>query len=181
MGLRRDALAGAAEFVLAAERLARASAPLVATVGRMTVEPGAANVIPGRAVFPLDVRHPRDARRRAALQSLRAAGGEIARRRGLGFDFDVIQDNPAVSCSARLSAILERSVLARQGASVSLASGAGHDGVVLSSLAPVAMLFVRCRGGLSHHRDEHVDPRDLGTALRVVVDFLIRMAAGRGR
>jgi len=179
MGLRRDALAGAAEFVLAAEALALAGAPLVATVGGMAVAPGAANVVPGRAEFPLDIRHPRDAGRRAALRSLRAAGREIARRRGLKFSFTVTQDNAAVACSRRLTAVLERSVRARQGRCPALASGAGHDAVVLSELTPVAMLFVRCRGGVSHHPGEHVGRRDLATALRIVVDFLGRLASGR--
>jgi allantoate deiminase len=177
MDLRRDALAGAAEFVLAAERLARARPPLVATVGRAAVRPGAANVIPASAELSLDVRHPRDPARRAALRRIRSAGRRIAARRGLRFSFTVLQENGAVACSRELTALLARSVRACQGASPALASGAGHDAVVLAGAAPVAMLFVRCRGGLSHHPDEHVGRRDLEAALRIVVDFLKRLAA----
>ncbi len=177
MALRRDALAGAAEFILAAEALARSGPPLVATVGQVTAHPGASNVIAGAAELTLDVRHAVDARRLAALARLRASGRRIARVRGLGFTLQVTQDNGAVACSGELTAALDRSVRAVQKRSLSLPSGAGHDAVVLSRLTPVAMLFVRCRQGLSHHPDEYVHPRDLGTALGIVVDFLTRLAA----
>jgi allantoate deiminase len=177
MRLRSDALAGAAEFIVAVERLARSHAPLVATVGRISAHPGSSNVIAGSAELSLDVRHPSDAKRRAALRSLVAAGRAIAGKRGLSFSFARTQDNDAVECSAELTALLSRSVRARQGRSVALASGAGHDAVVVSAIAPVAMLFVRCRKGLSHHPDEFVAPRDIAAALGIVVDFLGRMAA----
>ncbi len=177
MALRRDALAGAAEFLLAAEAYARKRRPLVATVGRMAAAPGAANVIPGLAVHSLDVRHPRDAVRRRALADLRGAARKIARRRGLRLAWRTTQDDAAVACAPALTGLLERSVRAQQGRSLTLASGAGHDGVIISSLTPIAMLFVRCRAGLSHHPDEHVAPSDLAMALRVMVDFLQRLAA----
>ena len=176
MALRRDALAGAAEFVLAAEKIARGTAGLVATVGAMTVSPGAANVIPGLVAHTLDVRHARDAVRREALFALGRTANGIAKRRGLKVAWQRTQDNEAVDCSPDLTARLERSVKAVQGRSISLVSGAGHDGVVMSALTPVAMLFVRCRDGLSHHPDEHASAGDLEIALRVVVDFLERMA-----
>jgi allantoate deiminase len=177
MALRRDALAGAAEFILAAESLAKAHPPLVATVGRVSAHPGAANVIAGAAELSLDVRHPVDSRRLAALAGLRAAGRAIARRRGLAFKLEVTQDNGAVTCSPGLTALLARSVRSVQKRSLALPSGAGHDAVVLSSLTPVAMLFVRCRDGLSHHPDEYVHPRDLAVALGIIVDFLSRLAS----
>ncbi len=176
MALRRDAFAGAAEFTLAAEKLARGTAGLVATVGSLTVSPGAANVIPGGAVHTLDVRHASDAKRRAALFRLGKLAAEIARRRGLKVAWQRTQDNGAVACSPALTARLAQSVRAVQGKNLSLVSGAGHDGVVMSALTPVAMLFVRCRAGLSHHPDEYASPADLGVALRVMVDFLERMA-----
>jgi len=177
MALRRDALAGAAEFIVAAEAYARSRAPLVATVGSITARPGAANVIPGTVELTLDVRHPADSRRLAAFAGLRRIGRQIAGRRGLSFAVEVTQDNAAVACSRELTALLARSVRARQGKCIAVPSGAGHDGVVLSALTPIAMLFVRCRKGLSHHPDEHVHPRDLRAALDILVDFLTRMAS----
>jgi allantoate deiminase len=176
MGLRRDALSGAAEFALAVEKRARRAAGLVGTVGALTVSPGAANVIPGQVVHTLDVRHASDAKRRAALIELGKVAARIAQQRGLSVVWQRTQDNGAVDCSPALTAQLECSVKAVQGQSVSLVSGAGHDGVVMSALTPVAMLFVRCRGGLSHHPDEDASAADLEIALRVMVDFLRRMA-----
>ncbi len=176
MALRKDALAGAAEFTLGAEKLARATTGLVATVGSLTVSPGAANVIPGSAVHTLDVRHAKDAGRRAALFKLGRLAAQIAKQRGLKVTWQRTQDNGAVACSPVLTAALERSVKAVQGKSLSLVSGAGHDGVVMSSLTPVAMLFVRCRDGLSHHPDENASPKDLAVALAVITDFLERLA-----
>jgi allantoate deiminase len=177
MDLRHDALAGAAEFTLAAEKLARITAGLVATVGSLTVSPGAANVIPGAVVHTLDVRHAKDAARRAALFKLGRLAAQIAKKRGLKVSWQRTQDNGAVACSPALTATLERSVKAVQGKSLSLVSGAGHDGVVMSALTPVAMLFVRCRDGLSHHPDEYASPKDLTVALAVMTDFLEKLAA----
>jgi allantoate deiminase len=177
MPLRRDALAGAAEFVLAAESLARRRPPLVATVGRISVRPGAANVIAGEAEFSLDVRHPLDSKRLGALRELRGAARRIARRRGLAFSIEVTQDNPAVACSKELTGILAQCVRRGEGRSAALTSGAGHDAVIISSIAPVAMLFVRCRGGLSHHPDEFVRRSDIAAAFRIVVDFLLHVAS----
>ena len=177
MTMRRDALAGAAEFVLAVEALARRTPSLVATVGRVSAHPGVVNVIAGAADLSLDVRHPVDARRLSAFSALRKAGREIAKRRGLCFSVQVTQDDGAVACSREMTSLLAQCVRGQQGTSPSLYSGAGHDGVVISRIAPIAMLFVRCRDGLSHHPDEFAHPRDIATALRIVVDFLERMAS----
>jgi allantoate deiminase len=178
MALRKDALAGAAEFTLAAEKLARGTTGLVATVGSLTVSPGAANVIPGSVVHTLDVRHAKDTVRRTALFKL----GRLARRSRIsaGSRFPGNARRTTAPWPARrvLTAALERSVKAVQGKSLSLVSGAGHDGVVMSSLTPVAMLFVRCREGLSHHPDEYASPKDLAVALAVMTDF--PGAAGQG-
>ena len=176
MALRRDALAGAAEFVLFAETISRGCEPLLATVGTVAVAPGAPNVIPGEVTLSLDVRHPRDASRRAALTLLLDVARKIARQRKLSVEWQRTQDNRAVACSTQLTALIERSVRAVQHRSVTLVSGAGHDAVVMSALTPVAMLFVRCRDGLSHHPDEFAAPADLEIALHVVIDFLERLA-----
>ena len=158
------------------ERLARKSPPLVATVGALAVEPGAANVIPGGARLSIDVRHPLDRERRRALARILGDARRIARRRGLAFVWKPTQENAAVRCSAPLGAILRRSVVSVQGGCPALVSGAGHDAVILSAIAPVAMLFVRCRKGLSHHPDEYAAPRDVRAALEAMVGFLLRLA-----
>ncbi len=177
MTLRRDALVGAAEFTQNVEKLARKWRGLVATVGSFSVSPGVANVIPGQVVHTLDIRHARDEIRKRALLYLAVQAALIGRRRGLEITWQRTQENAATPCSPALTARLERSVKAVQGKSLSLVSGAGHDGVVMASLCPVAMLFVRCRDGLSHHPDEYASPKDLGVALEVMIDFLQKLAA----
>jgi len=179
MRLRRDALAGAAEWISWVEQYAgaRGRGPLVATVGTLTVKPGAANVIPGEAALSLDIRHPVDRVLKSELAAVLAAGQRIARRRRLKFSWEETQRDGAVTCDAALSNLLAASVRAAKITPVRLVSGAGHDGVVMSRLTPIAMLFVRCRGGLSHHPDEYAAPADLAVALRVICDFLKRLAA----
>ncbi len=177
MSLRRDAVAGAAEFVLAVEAFGRATRNLVATVGTAQVPGGAANVIPGEAIVSLDVRHPDDATCARAVKDLVQHAQTIARRRKLGFAWEQTMSHAATPCDAALNRALAASVRAVQGPCPVLVSGAGHDAVVVSRIAPVAMLFVRCRDGLSHHPDEFASPKDLGVALEVVVDLLQRLAA----
>jgi allantoate deiminase len=177
MALRRDALNGTAEFALMVEELARVSPGLVATIGSLTVSPGAANVIPGSVIHTLDVRHADDTARRAALFQMGRLAAQLARKRGLKVAWRRTQDNGAVNCSPTMTGQLGRSVRAVQGKSLALVSGAGHDGVVMSALCPVAMLFVRCRDGLSHHPKEYASPKDLDVALRVMVHFLESLAA----
>jgi allantoate deiminase len=172
MELRRDALCGAAEFVTAVERCG-----VTATVGQIAVEPGASNVIPGRAVMTLDVRHARDARRRAAVLRLHATARAIARRRGLVLAWTPVQHTDAVRCHPGLTRLLASSV-ARQGLEVlRLPSGAGHDAAALAALCPVAMLFVRCKGGISHHPDESVKTSDVTIAIGVLADVIQTLAA----
>jgi allantoate deiminase len=177
MALRQDAFSGAAEFALVMEELARVSPGLVATIGSLTISPGAANVIPGSVVHTLDVRHADDTARRAALFQLGRLAAQLARKRGLKVAWRRTQDNGATVCSPALTTQLARSVRAVQGRSLALVSGAGHDGVVMSALTPIAMLFVRCRDGLSHHPAEYASPKDLDAALRVIVHFLEKLSA----
>jgi len=179
MELRRDAFAGAAEFAVGVEAIARRTPGLVATIGALEVTPGSANVIPGAVMHTLDVRHARDAARRSALMEMGRLATRIAGRRRLVRRWQRTQNHDAVACSPGLGAQLERSVRAVQGRSIPLVSGAGHDGVVVSALAPVAMLFVRCRAGLSHHPAEFASARDLQVALDVTLDFLQRLASAQ--
>ena len=172
MALRHDALPAAAEWILAVEALARSSEPLVATVGDARIDPGAANVIPGQVVVTLDVRHPDDDARAAAAAQLRERADAIARARGLRAAWAPVQDAGAVACSPRLTDALADAVSAAGHRVVRLPSGAGHDAVAMASLAPVAMLFVRCEGGVSHHPAESVASDDVAVAIDVLTGFL---------
>jgi allantoate deiminase len=176
MRLRSDALAGAAEIVLAIERIAcDADSDVVATVGRMEVLPGAANVIPGKVRFTVDVRAGEDARRDAAAEDILDAIGTIADRRRLDFAAQRVHVLPACPCDPQLMDLLEGALVEAGHRSRLLVSGAGHDAMVMAALAPVAMLFVRCRGGISHNPAEHVDPADAQAALTVMLGFLDKL------
>src|SRR4051812_30268662 len=172
MDLRRDALAAAAELVLAAERIARETPGLVATVGRLSVPRGAVNVIPGRAEATLEVRHITDAVRERAVSELHARAGAIADRRGVRLEWEPRGATPATPCSPALAARLAAAVAATGAPVRELPSGAGHDAMVMAQVTEVAMLFVRCAGGISHHPGEAVAQADValavGGATRVV-------------
>jgi allantoate deiminase len=172
MALRRDPLPAAAELILAAERLARQTPGLLATVGVVEVEPGASNVIPGLVRFSLDVRHPEDAVRADAVARLEETTRGVALERSLESSWQIMRDHPAVQCDPALTTRLAEAVAA-SGLSVErLPSGAGHDAVVMSTVVPVAMLFVRCAGGVSHHPTESVSAADVAAAIAVVDRFL---------
>ncbi len=175
MELRRDALAGAAECILAAERLAKTTPGLVATVGQIEIAPGASNTIPGEARFSLDLRHPLDAPRENLLAELLNEFFRIAADRQLEIAWNRLQDNSAVTCDPLLTWLLLDAVEETSGTRTALPSGAGHDAVVMAAAMPVAMLFIRCRDGLSHHPDEYASPEDIAIALRTLVNFLRKL------
>jgi allantoate deiminase len=176
MVLRRDAACAVAELVLAVESVARVEPGLVGTVGRLDVRPGAPNVVPGAATASLDVRHAHDAVRAAAVSALRTCAEEIAAARGVELAWEERLATPAVAMDPRLSGLLARAVAGLGLPDVRLASGAGHDAVALADITPVAMLFVRCAGGVSHHPDESVEVADVEVALDVLDRFLRLLA-----
>jgi allantoate deiminase len=177
MYLRRDALAGAAEWIAVVERLARQSEGLIATVGKIEVEPNAENVVPGIATVSLDLRHSTDSARAAALETLLARAGEIAARRGLALESKRLMDQPAVPMDERLTAFLVEAMEAHNLPPNRMPSGAGHDAMVMAAKVPTAMLFLRSPGGISHHPDEAVREQDVENALRVAASFIERLAA----
>jgi len=181
MEIRKDALAGAAECILATERIAREHPELVATVGKLDLKPGASNAIPGEVRFTLDFRHPTDHERETQLAELLATFARIAEDRELEFVAERVQDTSAVSCDSLLTQRLLAAAKPFTGAPLILASGAGHDGVMMATAMPIAMLFVRCREGLSHHPDEFASPEDIAVALRVLVAFLERLSEDHRR
>ena len=172
MGLRRDALCAAAEFVSAVEAVARDHNGAVATVGELKVQDGASNVIPGRVVLSLDVRHSADSLRESVGTQLLERADAIAGARALVLEWDVVQETRAVDCSRELTELVAEAVAASGHPVVRLASGAGHDAVMLSTIAPIAMLFVRCAGGVSHNPAESVTTEDVAAAIDVTTKFL---------
>lgn len=173
MGLRRDALAAAAEMVLAIESLAKAAGgDVVATVGRMQVGPGAVNVIPGKVEFSIDVRSGDPEARNDTAEQIIDTIADIADRRGVDFNVDKVQDLPAAPCDPKLMALMDAAIARCGQKPRRLVSGAGHDTMVMAALAPTAMLFIRCEGGISHNPAESVTDADCEIALDVLSAFV---------
>ncbi|MGY3606794.1 MULTISPECIES: allantoate amidohydrolase [unclassified Bradyrhizobium] len=173
MALRRDALAGAAECVTAIEEFCRTDdGGLVGTVGYIDALPGATNVIPGKVSFTIDIRAPTDMHRKRAVADIVRQIEAIAKRRGLALQLDVTHENRTVPCAPWLKAQVAEAVAGEGYAVFELPSGAGHDGMAMIDVADVAMLFVRCRGGISHHPDEHVELADADAGARVLLRLI---------
>jgi allantoate deiminase len=173
MALRRDALTGAAECISKIEELCRADdAGLVGTVGYIDAAPGATNVIPGEAHFTMDIRAPTDDHRKRAVGEIVRQIEAIAKRRKLELQVEVTHENRTVPCAPWLKEQVAAAVAAEGYPVFELPSGAGHDGMAMVDIADVAMLFVRCRGGISHHPDEHVDMADADAGARVLLRLI---------
>jgi len=172
MNLRHDALAGASEWICAVECDACATPGLVATVGRLSVSPGADNVIAGSAQASLDVRHADDAVRRSAVNRLVDCAGQIAARRGLTIRWEPRIDQAAVAMDRDLMNLFQPAHR--------MPSGAGHDAMIMARRMPAAMLFLRSPGGTSHHPDETVLVEDVTAALEFGMVFLERLDARHG-
>lgn len=172
MALRRDALAGAAECILAIEAYCRADSGLVGTVGTINAKPGAANVIPGSVSFSIDIRSASDEHRARAVADIIERVETIAGRRNLDPAIVLTHENRTVPCALWLRSQVADAIAGEGYPVFELPSGAGHDGMAMIDVADVAMLFVRCRGGISHHPDEHVDPADADAGARVLLRLI---------
>ena len=172
MKLRRDALAATAECVLTVERIARSHPELVGTVGRLEAKPGAINVIPGEVMFTVDVRAPQDALRNDAVSRITSEIRRISNDRQLDCSIETLQEFGVTACAPRLMEQMDRAV-ASQGFKVRrLPSGAGHDGMALGAIADICMLFVRCKGGISHSPLESITQDDAAAGVRVLMSFI---------
>lgn len=170
MALRRDALTGAAECIGAIEEFCRTDeAGLVGTVGYVQARPGATNVIPGEVSFTIDMRAPTDMHRKRAVADIVRQIEAIAKRRQLALQLDVTHENRTAPCAPWLKDQIAQAITAEGLSAFELPSGAGHDGMAMIDIADVGMIFVRCRGGVSHHPDEHVELADADAGARVLL------------
>lgn len=173
MMLRRDALAGAAEIILLAEKLARdTQGEVVATIGRVGIPAAASNVIPGNVALVVDIRSGSDAARHLFVEKFKTEVRVVADRRRLGVTITQTRDVPTTPCDASLQDGIAAAIHAVGGEAVRLASGAGHDGTAMAKLCPVAMMFVRCRGGISHNPAEYASAGDMGLAVAALIRFV---------
>jgi len=177
MELRRDALAGAAAMIQAIESIARSLGnPAVATVGKIRVEPDQINVIPGRVVFTVDLRHDDLGARRALDARIRSLCGTIASERSLGLEIRVLQEQPPVPMHAEIRALLSRAAKHAGVNAIEIVSGAGHDAQILAERCRVGMLFVPSVGGRSHCPEESTSPEHVQLGANVLMKALQNLA-----
>jgi allantoate deiminase len=175
MGFRRDALAAAAEMIVAIERLGTSQGDLVATVGRVDARPGAPNVIPGRVEFTVDMRGPSDAVRHRAQRELLALLRDIAVRRRIEMETRIYQEIPATALDARITAAVREAIAACGLNVMELPSGAGHDAMMMAKLCPSGMIFLRCKDGISHNPAESITVEDADLGVRVLLEAVRRV------
>jgi allantoate deiminase len=177
MQLRRDAMAAAAEWIGSVENYATNQSDLVATVGKVETWPGAGNVVAGRVVTTLDVRHADDSVRQRAVAHLVERAQHTAAKRGVEVSAHTHLEQPAVQMDSRLTKLLHTAAKQAGHPARIMTSGAGHDAVILAPHVPSAMLFLRTPGGISHHPDESVLPEDVEAALATGLEFLALLAS----
>lgn len=178
MAMRKDALVGAAALVTEVNRLARGTPGLLGTVGTLEVAPGAVNAVPREVRLTVELRAPDDAVREAAGRALSRFAATSAAAAGLGLDMVRSYAQPATGCDPALSDRLAVAVREVTGAPAPrLPSGATHDASAMADLCPVAMLFVRCRDGVSHRPEEHAAAPDMGLAVEAIAAFVRSLAA----
>lgn len=179
MPYRHDALAAAAEMVLAVERIASARPGMVGTVGIIGAEPGAVNVIPGDVRFSLDLRAPNDDDRKAGVEEVLSALQTIAQRRGVTLALAAGYEEEAALCHPAIKDGLSAAIRALGHEPITLPSGAGHDAMSFEALCPMGMLFLRCKGGISHNPAESITEADADIALAAMLAFVRALDPGQ--
>ena len=179
MNLRHDALAAAAEWIVAVENLAQRTAGLVATVGFADAKPGATNVIAGEARATLDIRHASDRARTEALDELIRQAESIGARRGVTVKWRTLLAQHAVAMDPFLTGQIEQAIQKSGCEPHRMASGAGHDAMILVEKVPAAMIFLRSPGGISHDPSESVHLDDVAKALECGHHLLTQLAASQ--
>jgi allantoate deiminase len=174
MALRQDAMAAAAECVLAVERRCGVEPELVGTVGKLECLPGAVNVVPGKVSFTIDLRSPRDGSRFAAAADLVREMQAICDRRGVQVKIAKTHEGKTAPCAGWLQAQIGAAIAAEGLPVRKLPSGAGHDGMAMIELADIGMLFIRCEKGISHNPAEAITLEDVETGARVFLRFIER-------
>jgi N-carbamoyl-L-amino-acid hydrolase len=176
---RRDALCAASELILAIESAARTSGAVdtVATVGICDVFPGAVNSIPSRVQLTLDIRDTDLTRRDVVMRAIEAARQTIAAKRQVSIREEVVNADAPAHCAPAIVEALSQSCSKHRFSSIPMVSRAYHDSLFMSRIAPVAMLFIACRGGYSHRPDEFASPDDIARGVLVLAETLAALAA----
>jgi N-carbamoyl-L-amino-acid hydrolase len=178
MPYRKDAFCAAAEIVLAVERSAKGTGAIdtCGTVGKCSIHPGAVNSVPSKVQMEVDVRDTDEKRRDEVLAQIREACADVADRRGVKVGIEVVNaDAPAESSPMIIDAI-SRSADELGLRSKKMVSRAYHDSLFMARIAPMAMIFIPCRDGVSHRPDEYARPEDIANGVRVLAQTLAKLA-----
>ncbi|HET7479659.1 MAG TPA: Zn-dependent hydrolase, partial [Rubrobacteraceae bacterium] len=178
MGLRRDALAAAAEIMGVIEEEATRTGTTVGTVGQIEAMPGGINIIPGRVEFSLDLRDIDEGARDGVETRIRERSRKICERRGLELGFEELQRLPPAPCSEEVRRAAREACEEIGTPPFDLPSGAGHDGMQLAGLCPMGMVFVRSRNGISHNPEEWSSREDCAAGARVLYHTVLTLADG---
>ena len=175
---RKDALAAAAELILALESAAKSTGAIdtVGTVGVCDVFPGAVNSIPSRVRLETDIRDTDGPRRDRVLDALHDACAEVAQRRGVTVSTELVNADPPATCDEAILAAMEASAGEAGKSAKRMVSRAYHDSLFMARIAPVAMLFIPCRGGVSHRPDEYASPEWIADGVEVLARTLAMLA-----
>ena len=176
---RRDALCAASEIILSVERhvLASGAIDTVGTIGTCDVYPGAVNSVPSRVILQLDIRDTDPARREAAMEGIRRDIEDIRDRRGVTVSETLVNADEPATCDAHLLSVIEEAAKAQGISTKRMVSRAYHDSLFMAQVAPVAMIFIPCRNGVSHRPDEYATPTDIARGTEVLARTLARLAA----
>ena len=179
MPARRDALTAAAEIILSIESAAKSTGAIdtVATVGVCEVFPGAVNSVPSRVKLEVDVRDIDASRRDRVLAEIQSACNQTASQRSLRIATETINSDPPAACDETILAALEDSCIAAEKTYKRMVSRAYHDSLFMARIAPVAMIFIPCRGGVSHRPDEYASPESIGSGVHVLARTLATLAS----
>ena len=176
---RKDALAAASELILALETTVKGTGAIdtVGTVGVCEVFPGAVNSIPSLVRLETDIRDTDAARRDGVLALLQAACADVSERRGVTITTELVNADPPATCDGEILDALEESAKEAGKSYRKMVSRAYHDSLFMARIAPVAMLFIPCRGGVSHRPDEYASPEAIGAGVHVLAQTLARLAS----
>ena len=175
---RHDALCAASELILALETAAKSTGVIdtVATVGVCEVFPGAVNSVPSRVRLETDVRDTDADRRDGVLAKLKTVAEEVAAKRGVRIEFETVNADPPAACDPGILETIEAAANDAGRSSQRMVSRAYHDSLFMARFAPVAMIFIPCRGGVSHRPDEYASPEWIAGGVEALARTLARLA-----
>lgn len=176
---RRDALCAAAELILSIEKHALATGAIdtVATVGTCDVHPGAVNSVPSRVTLQLDIRDTDPTRRERVMQAVRTDIAELIRRRKITITEDLVNADAPAQSSPHIIQLLEKICAEQKIACKKMVSRAYHDSLFMARIAPIAMIFIPCRNGVSHRPDEYAAPADIALGANILAAALAKLAS----